>query len=400
MDFTEKVKRLKETTTSPEVRSLCEGFLNESFNKQSLIEGLDQIKNQDESLGSFLREGVDLYSEMRSREMEVSKMLANSLNESWGPAKNYSNSGTWITDKKDSLSEKSNKLNESLSSLSEDKRVNSFLVSESVKDLGVLKAIDTLKASPVSEHYKVKILLENYRNVIVSKGAPEYLVVNNFINDLQDLNWDNGVKKISEGLRETISKFEREIEVSKLIDVIRNNGSRDFYSDLYETLNSWMLSEEKSNGLLINGISKFSFVPQVRQLMNFLSMNESKRDSKKLSIPQVAQGESYVSRVYSPVCYNDGSFGFAIGGSVFEAKDNGSVYKLNEKQASEKFGNTFISLLGILFESYVRADETGVNFSIGAEQKFLATSLKIILTEHTGTPSTFVKIGNKSNISS
>ena len=366
MDFTEKVKRLKETTTSPEVRSLCENFLNNSFNRQDLIESLDQMRNQDGDLGNFLRESVDLHSEMRNREMEVSKRIANSLMESsWGSNRG-SNAGTWVTPDRAAISENQNSLNESLSSVnSNDSKVNSFLVSESIKDLGVLRAIDKIKASPVNEHFKVKVLLENYRNVIVSKGAPEYSVIHNFIKDIEDLNWDNGVKKISESLKDAIVKFEREIEVSKLIDIIKNTGSRDFYSDLYESLNSWMLSEEKSSGLLVKEISRFSFVPQVRNLVNFLNVNESKSDKRKLAIPQVAQGESYVSKVYSPVCYNEGSFAFSIGGSIFEANDGGEVYKISENQAAEKFGSTFMNLLGILSESYVRADDSGVNFSIG-----------------------------------
>jgi hypothetical protein len=365
MDFINKVKKLKETTKSPEVSSLCENFLNNSFSRDNLMEGLGQIKENDDAIGSFLRENIDLHTEARKREMEASKKLASSLMESWGSNKSSKNSGTWVTDNRNELNTSQvNRLNESLSGLDGDRATNSFLLSESVKDLGVLKAINKISVSPISEHFGVKIMLENYRNLISTKGIGEYHVIDNFIKDISDLQWDKTAKSVYESLINKRNDFDREIEVSKVIDSIKNSGSREFYDGLYESLNNWMVSEDKSNRLLVKNISMYSFNPAVRNLINFLNVNEGKTNASKLNIPELAQNESYVERVYSPVFTNDGSFGFYMNGSIFEANQEG-IYKISADQAFEKFGGDFLNIVSIVNDPIVRIDESGVNFYIG-----------------------------------
>jgi hypothetical protein len=158
MDFTNKVKKLKETTVSPEVKSLCENFLNESSNKDMLLEGL-RNSGQDESVSGFLRENTsNIWNEFRNQELDASKKAASSLMESWKDnTSKGSNSGTWISKTKEEDSSISS-LNESLSKIEGDKEVSSFLVSESIKNLGVLESIKNLLASPVSEHTRAKIM--------------------------------------------------------------------------------------------------------------------------------------------------------------------------------------------------------------------------------------------------
>jgi hypothetical protein len=365
MDFINKVKKLKETTVSPEVKSLCENFLNESSNKDVLLEGL-RNSSQEESVSGFLRENTsNIWTEFRNQELDASKKAASSLMESWkdNPAKG-SNSGTWISKEKEENTSISS-LNESLSKIEGDKAANSFLVSESIKNLGVLESIKDLLASPVSEHTRAKIMLENYKNVIVSKGIPEYTVIENFVNDLNQLTWDAKSKEVFESLSEKVNNFSREIYVSKVIDSIKNSGSREFYSDLYESLNNWMVSSNKSNGLLVNQISKYSFNPVVRNLINFLNLNESKRDSGVLSIPETNQAESFVERIYSPIATNENQdFAFSIGGFIFEATENG-VQRIDVKNAAKSYGRNFVDLLGIVAKPYVKVNEAGVHFTIG-----------------------------------
>ena len=178
MDFINKVQKLKENTTSPEVKSLCENFLNNTADKNILMEGLQNSK--DEAVSGFLRENTsNIWNDFRNQEMEASKKAASSLLESWnqGTSKG-SNSGTWITASNEGKKEESvNSLNESLSEIKGDKAVNSFLTSESIKNLGILESVKTLLGSPVAEHMKAKIMLENYKNILVNKQVAEYLVI-------------------------------------------------------------------------------------------------------------------------------------------------------------------------------------------------------------------------------
>jgi hypothetical protein len=363
MDFNSKVKKLADTTTSPEVRSLCESFLSENTSGGNFYEALNSVKGQDEASRSFLMEGNNLWNEIKDREMEVSKKAAASLLESWSNKTTSSNAGTWITNSKIE-EDRSQKLNESLSKISDDKATSSFLTAQSIKNLGVLESVNNLLGSSIAEHASVKILLENYKNILGNNRIPEYSVIDNFISDLKGVCWDSNAKSIYENLLNTRNKFEREIYVSSVIDALKNSGSREFYSDLYESLNEWMISPDKSNGLLVNQIQKFGFNPVVRNLINFLNLNESKRDTSKLSIPEVNQTESFVSRVYSPVGQTDNSFAFQIGKTIFEA-DEESVKKITAKKAAEKYGVSFVNLLEISNMPNVRIDESGVHFSIG-----------------------------------
>jgi hypothetical protein len=363
MDFINKVQKLKETTTSPEVKSLCENFLNEASNKNTLIEGLKN--SNDVEVSGFLRENTsNIWNDFRNQEMEASKRAASSLLESWSQnTSKGDNSGTWITPSKEKSGDKEmSSLNESLSHIKGDKSVNSFLTSESIKNLGVLESVKSLLSA---EHMKAKIMLENYKNILVNKNIPEYAVIENFVNDLSQLTWDAKSKEVFESLLGKANTYNREIYVSKVIDSIKGSGSREFYSDLYECLNEWMVSKDKSNGLLVNQISKYSFNPVVKNLINYLNLNESRKDSSRLSIPETNQGESYVERAYSAMATNeDQNFAFGLGGFIFEATENG-VQRIDAKTAASSYGNTFVNLLGITSRPDVKINEAGVHFSIG-----------------------------------
>jgi hypothetical protein len=276
------------------------------------------------------------------------------------------NSGTWISPSKEESGNKEiNSLNESLSQIKGDKAVNSFLTSESIKNLGVIESVKSLLNSPVADHMKAKIMLENYKNILVNKNIPEYAVIENFVNDLSQLTWDAKSKEVFESLLGKVNNYNREIYVSKVIDSIKGSGSREFYSDLYECLNEWMVSKDKSNGLLVNQISKYSFNPVVKNLINYLNLSESKKDSSRLSIPETNQGESYVERVYSAMAANeDQNFAFGLGGFIFEATENG-VQRIDAKTAASSYGNTFVNLLGITSRPDVKINEAGVHFTIG-----------------------------------
>ena len=366
MDFINKVQNLKETTTSPEVKSLCENFLNEASNKNTLIEGLKN--SNDAEVSGFLRENTsNIWNDFRNQEIEASKKAASSLLESWSQNTHKgTNSGTWITPSKEKSRDKEiSSLNESLSQIKGDKAVNSFLTSESIKNLGVLESVNYLLGSPVADHMRAKIMLENYKNILVNKDIPEYAVIENFVNDLSQLTWDAKSKDIFESLLGKVNNYSREIYVSKVIDSIKGSGSREFYSDLYESLNEWMTSKDKSNGLLVNKISKYSFNPVVKNLINYLNLNESQKDSSRLSIPETNQGESYVERAYSAMATNeDQNFAFGLGGFIFEATENG-VQRIDAKTATSSYGNTFVNLLGITSRPDVKINEAGVHFTIG-----------------------------------
>ena len=361
MDFINQVKKLKEVTKSPEVRSLCEGFLNGgSVSESDLVESIKE-HNITPDFVSNTQNHLDM---IRKEEAELSKKNAAALKESWGGLKTASlnNSGSYIS-KKDKIEDKS--LLESLSQLEEnnlDSTTKSFIKSQSVNNLGVRSALNAIKESSIYSYPKAKIMVEQYSNLLENKNIPEFSLVHNFLNDIQSLSWDKEVAQVAESLKEKVEGLSREIEVSKVLEALKNSGNSSFYSELNETLNTWLVSEEKSNGLLVKNITKWNFNPTVRGLINYLNVNESE-DKRKLEIPETIQGESSVSRVYSPVLLENGRSLFYIGGFIFEANEEG-LRKISQKEISI-LPQEYLSLVHTFGKSHVRVNENGIFVRLG-----------------------------------
>lgn len=459
MDFINQVKKLKDITKSPEVKALCENFLNGgSVSKEQLFESLE---SHDISIDTTSK--VQSHVEaIRSEEIEASKRVAESLMESWGGLNNnksLGNAGSYMslneaemTDPKaiekaykpikkgekgervkslqtylgvkpvdgifgpaleiavkkfqkangltpdgmvgmdtmkkiveilgkkktlvDVVKEIGKKFISAIGGVSEgedfleelekissvDKSTSQFLKSNKINNLGVLESIDAIKESSIYTYPKARILCEQYENLILNKRVPEFALAQNFINDIQPLNWDDTVKGISSALKENVESLSREIEVAKVIESIKNSGSQQFYSELSDTLNEWLVSENKSNALLVKNISKWSFNPVVRNLINFINVNES-TDNRKLEIPSVAQGESSVSKVFSPVMLGSHKSIFYLGGNVFET-NSAEIKKLTRKEVGS-LSSDYIQLVESFNKPYVRVNEEGIFVQIG-----------------------------------
>jgi hypothetical protein len=363
MDFINQVKKLKELTKSPEVRQICESYLNGSseMNESQVLAALNEQASNVEATPELKNH----WESIKSEQMEASKKAASSLMESWGGLKanaSLNNSGSYI-DKEEKKEDTSNSLLESLNNLaSDDDNAKSFVDAQGLKNLGVLESINKLRGLSIYEYPKVKIVCEQYANIIVNKNVPEFAVINNFIAELESFKWDVTVLPLIEGLKEKSSKYSREIEVSKVLESIKQSGNNSFYSELSESLNNWLISEGKSSGLLSKEITKWSFNPVVRNLINYLNVNEA-ADSRKLEIPINAQGESKVGRIYSPILIEGDRTIFAIGNSLFEAQGE-SFKKLSAKEIGS-VPSDYIGLVNASVRSYVRINENGILIQLG-----------------------------------
>lgn len=363
MDFINQVKKLKELTKSPEVRQICEGYLNGSseMNESQVLAALNEQSSNVEATPELKNH----WESIKSEQMEASKKAASSLMESWGGLKtnkSLNNAGSYL-DKEEKKEDTSNSLLESLNNLaSNDDNAKSFVDAQGLKNLGVLESINKLRGLSIYEYPKVKIVCEQYANIIVNKSVPEFAVINNFISELESFKWDVTVLPLIEGLKEKSTKFSREIEVSKVLESIKQSGDNNFYSELSESLSNWLISESKSSGLLSKEITKWSFNPVVRNLINYLNVNEA-ADSRKLEIPVNAQGESKVGRIYSPILIEGDKTIFAIGNSLFEAEGE-SFRKLSTKEVGA-VPSDYIGLVNASLRSYVKINENGILIQLG-----------------------------------
>lgn len=360
MDFINQVKKLKDLTKSPEVRQICEKYLNGS--NEVSKEQIETVLNEQAT-----PEIKSHWDAITQEQLQASKKAAQALMESWnGYTRSSSNSGSYIDRTEDRSKEASSALLENLNSISsEDENVKSFVEAQNLKNLGVLESISKIKGLSISEYPKVKILCEQYSHLIVNKNVPEFALIHGFVSELESFKWDLEVSPIIENLRAKSEKYSREIEVAKVIESIKSSGSNSFYSDLSESLNSWLLSENKSSALLAKEIGKWSFNPVVRNLINFLNISESS-NSHKLELPITAQNESSVSRIFSPILIEDDSTLFSAGRSIFQIKEN-EIKRLSDKEVS-KVSPEYLNLVNICLKPHVKITESGINIRLGKKK--------------------------------
>jgi len=360
MEFVNQVRQLKNQTKSPEVRQICEDYLNGKSDISP--EQISNVLNENFAAVPAIPNVENYRDAIRREEASTSKQVAEMLMESWGGVKDLplNNSGTYLIKEH---AESNDEVISKIASVSGgDSVAKSFVDSQNLRRMGVLDSIAKIEESSIYEHYPVKILCEKYKSLIEYRNIPEFQLIQNFISEASAFKWDFTVSGVVSKLDKRIEKYSREIEVSKVLESIKSSGSSSFYSELSESLNSWLISEEKSSRILSKSISKWAFNPVVRNLVNYLNVNES-RSSRNLEIPTVSQSESSVSRVYSPVSVGKGGNIFSIGKSLFEASEYGIV-KLTQKQIS-RVPQEYLNLVSVLNSNGVRVNENGVFIALG-----------------------------------
>jgi hypothetical protein len=363
MDLLNQLKTLKETTTNPEVKSVCESHINkiqngEVLNESAVLESVNEVVKESEG-----ENATNPFEMIRKQELERSKNVAQRLMESWGGIGSTTsrNSGSYVDGKKEEVHANIQEISESLKTLAEkDGSAKAFVSSQGVNDLGVFESILSIKGTGIYEHPNVKILCEKYIHLLKNNNLPEYLVAESFVAEFQNFTWDTKVKSLVESVANRMNSLKPEIEVSKALYSIEKSAGSDFYSPVTESLNKWLVSENKSVTLLSKDLARWSFNPTVKNLVNRLSLMES--SETKLSIP-VNNGNSSVKRVFSPVHVAGGKTVFTIGGNIFEGNSEG--IKRISKAEFENLPLEFKSLLESFYSPMVKVNENGLAFYVG-----------------------------------
>jgi hypothetical protein len=360
MDFVNQIKKLKDLTKSPKVRELCENYLNGGI-KLDPESFFNTINEEDSNFSDNIKEHVDA---IKNEQNEISRRAAQSLMEHWGGIEKSTvdNSGTFIKETPN------NSLNESIIDKLEDLSLvdgnaRSFREAQKLNNLGILESIEFLKSKPVYSYPQTKIVCEQFRNLVQDRGVKEFLLAESFINELSKIGWDSDIKNIIESISEKTKKYSREIEVSKVLENLKNSGSYSFYSDLADILDSWLVTENKSTELLLKQIKRWEFNPVIRNLSNSIRINESK-NSGYLNIPRVSQGESRVESLFAPVLIEEGRTIFPLGGDLFSAGYTG-FNKLSESEINKTVSKSYLKLLSVCSKPNVRIDENGAYIAIG-----------------------------------
>ncbi len=363
MDLLNQLKTLRETTTNPEVKSICESHINkiqngEILNESAVLESVNQVVKESEG-----ENALNPFEMIRKQELERSKNVAQRLMESWGGLGSATSktAGSYSDGKKEEIQHSYEQISESLKDLVEkDASAKAFVDSQAVNNLGVFESILAIKGTGIYEHPNVKILCEKYTHLLKNTNLPEYLVAESFVAEFQNFSWDNKLKSLVESVANKMNSLKPEIEVSKALYSIEKSAGSDFYSPVTESLNKWLVSENKSVALLSKELARWSFNPTVKNLVNNLSLMES--SETKLSIP-VNNGNSSVRRVFSPVHVSGGKTIFSIGRNIFEGNSEG-IRRISQAEFNN-LPSEFKSLLESFYSPMVKVNENGLSYYVG-----------------------------------
>ena len=363
MNLPDQLKALRDNTKSPEVKSICESALSDLKNGKAVNETsiLESVKNI-EDMGTSINE-INPLETLRTQELERSKAAANRLMESWGGLDKYKSktAGSYSDGKQEDSKEEVGNISESISAVAgNDKSANAFIESQKVNNLGLYESILSIKEKGIYEHPNVKILCEKYSHLIKESGYPEFLVAEGFAYDFSNFLWDDTIKSIHTKISESINTLKPEIAVSKALYSIEKSSGSDFYSPVIETLNNWLVAENKSVALLSKELTRWSFNPVVRELVNSLSLMEN--NNEKLSIP-INPGNSAVNRLFSPVLVTGGKTVFTIGNNIFEG-DAESVHRLKRAEF-DALPEDFRKLLDAFYSPFVKVNEQNLSIYVG-----------------------------------
>lgn len=236
------------------------------------------------------------------------------------------------------------------------KEAEDVIVTENRRvNLGLYSTLKDLRKSPINEHAPFRIIAEKYMHLMGDQGIPESALIDQLIKEMDSFKWDDSVKAKISFLSSTMNENASLIEVEKAIFSIRKNSAWKFYSDATKLMTEWIKTDNRSNRILAKDLTTWKFNPVVNNLINKLNEMESKNVGG-LNIPS-KQGESYVSKVYSPILMENGNTYFYINGKYYSGNDTGikTVEKVNEK-------------FSLLVESFnnknLKIDDNGITFYI------------------------------------
>ena len=335
---------------------------------------------------------MDLATKIKNDELEASKKAASLLLENWGSTiRSSRNSGSYKDGEINNESNDSemdfhgmdrdqlisyigedsiNGLDKVLSDYSDEdlieiaiekhentgKEAEDVIVTENRKvNLGLYSTLKDLRKSPINEHAPFRIIAEKYMHLMGDQGIPESALIDQLIKEMDSFKWDDSVKAKISLLSSTMNENASLIEVEKAIFSIRKDSAWKFYSDATKLMTEWIKTDNRSNRILAKDLTTWKFNPVVNNLINKLNEMESKNVGG-LNIPS-KQGESYVSKVYSPILMENGNTFFYINGKYYSGNDTGikTVEKVNEE-------------FSLLVESFnnknLKIDDNGITFYI------------------------------------
>lgn len=260
-----------------------------------------------------------------------------------------------------------------------DKHVAKFIQAtekiESVNNIGVARAIATIKESQIYSYPGLRYGLEKIENSLIYKqvkvvesdstskdfkagdtwtglnvknngfkvetsnisGQPEYMLIDATLECLKTFVWDSVVEGVYKELKERRAELSESIDIAISITNMRSNKGSFFFDGVLPKLEEHFLSPtDSSRSSIIEDLRKLNFYPAAKNLSESLS----KIQRNKGGVQIIAENSKCtVSPIYSPVLLENGGEYFFVKGNYFCKKD-GAISKITEdeiKNLPEKY---------------------------------------------------------------
>lgn len=397
VNLNEKIQNLLKNTSSEEVKSICESFLNEAADKEvyqsdkialKLFEDLKTYANVDSQIGTLLLEKEDYAKNIMDIEAKISKNAAQNFAANWDLTrrdKKISNVGNHMdnTIKQENIKKAadSNSILEKLS-IVDDAGAKKIVADMKMNDYSIKESISTLKKSQISNHPNLKYVIAKFESALM-ENTPEFLLANDFIFSMTPFKWDVDVKAAINRVQESINSKAVEIEVQTAIHNIKSTDSKRFFTELVEKLNDWVLSENKNVPSLLKDMKGYMFNPYIKNLSNKLMVMENAKGTQ-FNIP-VKDSNCEVHKIFSPVHLTVAGQVFKAGDNFYHSTDNG-IKKLSEAQVNALPKN-FLELCDSFFNESVKVTDDSVSVYFGKSKVQLMTDGKIFVNENQVEPS-------------
>lgn len=383
MNLRDKIQALYTSTTSTEVKAICESYLGSKDNTKnaelSLFESLSGVRSADSNVNTLLTEQENLQQSINGIESKISKNAAQKLMESWGgvgsnKASNVGNHVNNVIIRENSKEVANEKLiMEGLRAISDtDSSANDILKSLEAGSYGVSESINTLKNSSIAKHPQFKYILEKFEGYI-NRNVSESKVVKNYIDNLSAYTWDKEVSESYNKIKSVLESKSVEVEVQNAIFDIKNTDSKGFFSSIVEKLNNWLNNDKRNVPTLLKEMKAFQFNTIVRDLSNKLLLIENTKGTQ-FNVP-VNGSNCEISSLYSPAINKSGVQIFRAGSNFYAANKDG-VHKMSEAQVNA-LPNEFLSLCEAFFNPAVKVANDNIIVYVGKNKVTIGDSIKV-----------------------